>query len=210
MQQKQITRHKGTRHEHNMTLSKPQRDSRQMIIPDGTISAVEGPKFSLPFRYLRTWFFSLLALITLPIGAMLFLIGAEMEEDAPNWRETTATITQANEEGIRYKIESLDSKNSGSFSFVLDDFIDLPAGAIEIQLSACDLVSRFIVPQENGAEFPIWVNPENSSQRSCVPISSDIATIYNSIGTFMLIFAVWRLVLAFHAVAARPKKIQQI
>jgi hypothetical protein len=206
MQQRQIARTKATRREHNMTVSQSKRDSRRMIIPDNTFTTIEGPKFSLPFRYLRTWIFNLLALILLPIGVMLFFIGAEMEEDAPNWQETTATIVEVNEEGIRYEIESLDNKSSGSFSFVLDDFIDLPAGAIEIQLSACDLVSRFIVPQESGAEFSVWVNPERNSQRSCVPISSDMAVAYTSIATLLLFFSVWQLVRTIHRAGLQPKQ----
>jgi hypothetical protein len=210
MQQRQTARNKATRREHNKTFAQPKRDSRQMIIPHGTITEVEGPKFSLPFRYLRTWIFSLLALLAIPIGLMLLFIGAEMEEDAPNWQETTATIVEVNEEGIRYEIESLDNKNSGSFSFVLDDFIDLPAGAIEIQLSACDLVNRFIVPQESGAEFSIWVNPERSSQRSCVPISSDMAIAYTSIATLLLFFSAWQLVRTIHQAGLQPKQVQQI
>jgi hypothetical protein len=175
-----------------------------MIIPEGTFGEVEGPKFSLPFRYLRTWFFSLLALIALPLGAMLFLVGAEIDQAASQWTETTASVVQVNEDGIRYESAALDS-NTATFSFVWDDFVDVPISGIALNLSVCDLVSRFIVPQEEGAAFPIWYNPKDSSQRSCVPITEEAGIVYSMVGTILLLFSAWRLLRMIHAAGLQSK-----
>jgi hypothetical protein len=201
MQQKQITR-KHMSHEHKMTVSSPETDRRKFMIPEDTITALEGPNFSLPFRYLRTWLFSLIALIALPIGLMLIFIGAEMQESRSEWIQREATVTRATEDGIAYQVD----ESKGLFSFVLDDFLDVPTGAIQLHLTACDLLSRFIVPKEQGATFTLWVNPDDNSQHSCTSIDSTSGEIYFTIGAVLLLFSAWCLIRTIHAAGLRPKK----
>lgn len=206
MQQKQITR-KHMSHEHKMTISSPELDRRKFMIPEDTITALEGPNFSLPFRYLRTWLFSLLALVALPIGLMMLFVGAEMQQQMPEWIRTEATVRDFGEDGIAYEVENVESKAiKGYFSFVPDDFVDVPIGGVQIQLTACDLVSRFVVPQENGATFTLWVNPDDETQHSCTPIDTASGEIYFAIGMILLLFSAWRLIRTIHAAGLRPKK----
>lgn len=192
-------------HQHSMTLSIPRKDSRAMDIPSDTIQPLGKRRVSLPFRYLRTWIFSLLALVFLPIGIGLVMIGIEMQENLLNdWEEVTATVTRNDERGVEYDI---DNGDDGDFAYELDDMLAVDAGGkLVATVSICDLVSRFIIPKENGTEFPLWVDINKSSNQSCVPINDDFSALYIIIGSILAMLSGLRLIRTFHAAGLRPVK----
>lgn len=198
--QKDVFNRKHNDHTHDMTLSTPRRDSRAMNIPNNTIQPVGARTITLPFRYLRTWIFSLLALICLPIGIGLIMIGVEMQEDlSRDWEEMTATVTRNDENGVRYDI---DNGEDGEFGYTLDDFVDVDTpGELVWTVSVCDLLSRFIVPKDENAEFSIWVDPRKSSNHSCVPINEDFSGIYLVTGFVLAGLSAIRLFRTFNNAA---------
>ena len=153
-----------------------------------TIQPLGKRSVSLPFRYLRTWIFSLLALIFLPIGAGLFLIGIEMEENLrDDWTQVTAEVTRNDESGVEYEvIDTVYSDLEGEFSYELDSFLDKSPHTLTLSASACDLLSRFIVPKERGEEFQLWIDSDKPSLQSCVPITRDISSVYIILGAIFM------------------------
>lgn len=160
-----------------------------------TIQPLSKRTVSLPFRYLRTWIFSILALVFLPIGAGLFLIGIEMEEDLrTDWDEVTAEVIRNDETGVEYQIINENLLNSeGSLGYDLDYFLDNTPGELTLTASACDLVSRFIIPKERGEEFSLWIDPSKSSEQSCVPITRDMSAFYIMLGGVLMFLSAIRL-----------------
>lgn len=203
-QQKDAYNRRHNDHTHNMTLSTPRKDNRIMNIPENTIQPLGNPTLNLPFRYLRTWIFSLLALVCLPIGIGLIMIGVEMQEDlSRDWEELTATVIRNDEESVRYEI---DNGDEGEFGYTLDDFVDADTpGELVWTISACDLLSRVIIPKENGAEFQIWIDPRKSSNQSCVPINEDSASLYLVTGFVLAGLSAFRLFRTFNDAALRKK-----
>lgn len=204
MQPKQIKR-QHIDHQHQMSVSLPQADKR-LIIPEDTFMQLDGPKFSLPFRYLFTWFFSLLALIALPIGLMLVYVGGQLQDSNTNWQQMSATVVQVKDDGLVYKVDSVASKSPTEFNFALDKFVTANDGEFQLHFSACDLVSRFIVPQEEGASFSVWANPNDKSQQSCVPVDTNSGEMYFTVGMIILLLCAWRLIRTIHAAGQQPKK----
>lgn len=188
-------------HTHSMTISRPQRDNRDMNIPSGTIEPLERKKIRFPFRFLRTWIFSLLALVALPLGLGLMLVGFDMQDNLDEeWEEVTATVVRNDESGVDYRTDDED----GEFGYELDDFVEMDVpGQMVWTLSVCDAVSRFIIPEERGEEFSVWVNPDEPSQQSCVPINQDFASLYIILGVILTIFSVIRLMRTFNAAATK-------
>lgn len=168
-----------------------------------TIQPLGKRRVSLPFRYLRTWVFSLLALVFLPIGAGLFLIGIEMEEDLrDDWDEVRAEVIRNDETGVDYRITEGNLTNDESaFSYELDHFLDNSPGQLTLTASICDLVSRFIIPKEQGEEFTLWVNPDKTSQQSCVPINRDISSLYTVLGAVLMALSAFRLLRTINSAA---------
>lgn len=168
-----------------------------------TIQPLGKRRVSLPFRYLRTWIFSVLALVFLPIGAGLFLIGIEMEEDLrDDWDEVRAEVIRNDETGVDYRItEGNLTDDESSFSYELDYFLDNSPGQLTLTASICDLVSRFIIPQDTGSEFTLWVNPDKSSQQSCVPITRDMSSLYVVLGAILMALSAFRLLRTINSAA---------
>ena len=202
-QQKDAYNRRHNDHQHSMTLSTPRQDTRHMNIPEDTIQPLGKRTVSLPFRYLRTWIFSLLALVCLPLGIGLIMIGVEMQEDlSRDWEEVTATVIRNDEEGVRFDI---DNGDDGEFGYTLDYFVEVDnPGQLVWTMSACDLVSRFIIPKDNGSEFSLWIDPGKSSNQSCVPITQDFASLYLIAGFVLAGLSALRLVRTFHAAGLRP------
>ncbi len=168
-----------------------------------TIQPLGKRRVSLPFRYLRTWIFSVLALVFLPIGAGLFLIGIEMEEDLrDDWDEVRAEVIRNDETGVDYRItEGNLTDDESSFSYELDYFLDNSPGQLTLTASICDLVSRFIIPQDTGSEFTLWVNPDKTSQQSCVPITRDMSSLYVVLGAILMALSAFRLLRTINSAA---------
>lgn len=175
----------------------------QMDDLSSTIQPLGKRRVSLPFRYLRTWLFSLLALVCLPIGIGVFLIGIEMEEDVrEDWDEVTAEVIRNDANGVDYRItDGNSSDDEGSFGYDLDYFLDNTPGQLTLTASVCDLVSRFIIPKEQGSEFTLWVNPDKASQQSCVPINRDISSLYIVLGAVIMALSAIRLLRTINSAA---------
>lgn len=189
-------------HSHSMTIATPRQDNRDMNIPAGTIEPLGRTKFRLPFRFLRVWIFSLLALVALPLGSGLILVGIDMTENLDaDWEEMTATVISHDENGVVYRVNN----DENEIGYQLDDFVTLDVpGQMIWTISVCDVVSRFIIPEEEGAEFSVQVNPDKDSQQSCVPINQDFASIYLVTGLVLAGFSIIRLFRTFSAAATKP------
>ncbi|GAB5493925.1 MAG: hypothetical protein Phog2KO_41400 [Phototrophicaceae bacterium] len=153
-----------------------------------TIEPLGKRRVSFPFRYLRTWIFSLLALVFLPIGAGLFLIGIEMEDNLrDDWDEVRAEVIRNDESGVEYEIvDTVYSGLEGEFSYELDSFLDKSPHTLTLSASACDLLSRFIIPKDSGEEFTLWIDSDKTSQQSCVPITRDMSSVYIILGAILM------------------------
>ena len=153
-----------------------------------TIEPLGKRSVNLPFRYLRTWIFSLLALVFLPIGAGLFFIGIEMEENLrEDWTQVTAEVVRNDESGVEYQIpNTIYADLEGEFGYELDTFLENTSGTVILTASVCDLVSRFIIPKERGEEFQLWVNHDKPSQQSCAPINRDMSSVYIILGSIFM------------------------
>jgi hypothetical protein len=213
MQVKQMANPQFTRqhnmHEHSMTIANPQRDTRSMAIPSGTFVEDGIFKFgSVPFRWLRTWIFSLLALIALPIGAMLILVGTGMQADSADWTAQTATVDRYDEgDSLRYQIVSEDgTRTRGTFNYDLTRFYTVTDEQFVLALSVCDLISRFTLPTEDDAEFTLWVNPADSAQASCIPVSSDTGAMLLLAGWVLVALSAIRLLRTINGAATRPAR----
>jgi len=163
--------------------------------------------FRFPFHYLRTVLFSIAALITLPIGLMLIMVGIDLQENLrSDWVQTTATVLNNDEEGIRYRVDNDDFNTDGALGYTLEDFVDTSITS-EVMVSAtlCDLVGWVIIPKETGTEFPLWVNPAKITQQSCLPITQEYGTIYMITGIVLSILSVLRLLRSFNAAGIRRK-----
>jgi uncharacterized membrane protein YgdD (TMEM256/DUF423 family) len=234
MQVKQMSNPQFTRqhnqHQHSMTIANPQRDTRQMAIPSGTFQDDGFAQFKgLPFRWLRTWLFSLLALIALPLGGMLIVVGMAMQADSDTWEQATAVVDRYDEgESLRFHIDNeanaeanadaeaeadADNENEaqnenapevrGRFNYDYTDFYAAKDDQFSLTLSVCDLVSRFL-PTEQGATFNVWLNPADSTQISCIPVSSDTGALLLLLGWALVILSALRLLRTIGAAATRP------
>jgi hypothetical protein len=201
-QQKTAQRQHG-QHNHQMTLANPVRDQRQMIIPAGTIVPDKARKFRLPFPFLRTWIMSLLALIALPVGAMLIYVGMDfLDTLQPAWTEQSATVTSSSESGISYSwIVSGKAYSTTSGIDFTRMSADSPNGSLSVTLSICDLVAWWIIPTQAGATFPLWVNPQNPFEAQCVAMNDDTAGLMMLIGSILVLLSAIRLVRTISAAA---------
>jgi len=202
-QKKDEYNRRHSNHEHSMTFSAPRQDSQAINIPNNTIQPLSNRSIRLPFRYLRTWIFSLLALVCLPIGIGLVIAGIDMQENLNrDWEEVTATVTRNDEDGVRYDI---DNGDDGEFGYTLDYFVDAnTAGELVWTVAICDLFSRFIIPKDEGSEFSLWIDPRKSSNQSCVPINQELASFYLAVGVILTGLSGIRLIRTFHAAGMRP------
>jgi hypothetical protein len=205
MTQGQFTRPHGM-HEHSMTLAQPQRDQRRMQIPSGTFEPLGGSftMGSLPFRGLRTWLFSLLALLALPLGAMLVYVGMGMQEE-PTWNEQTALVDDYSEDGLAFHLDSTrrQDRSEGFFNFRPGDFFSSTADTLSLNLSVCDLFSRFMLPAEEDASFSVWVHPTEPERISCFPVSSESGLFLTLGGAVLIALSVFRLLKTIGAAASK-------
>lgn len=162
-------------------------------------------RVQFPLRGLRVWLFSLLAIISLPVGMMLMLVGFEMQDSSDaNWEEMTATVRSNDDVSIFYDY----GDDSGQIIYELDAFTSQPiVGELVVTGSLCDLVGWVIIPSERGETFPLWVNPTKPSQHSCVPISQDMGAVYLMGGVVLVGLSVLRLLRTIASAAAnKPQR----
>lgn len=211
MSNPQFTRQHGE-HQHGMTIANPQKDRRQMGIPSSTFEedSVFKPAgcSGLPFQWLRTWIFSLLALVALPLGGILILMGFAMQDSGDTWTEFTAEVTDYDEEeGIDYRFTNVEgARQRGTFGYELDNYVTSSNNQVILSITSCDLLSRFWIPQEDDATFSLWVNPEDSTQISCIPVSADSGAGLILGGFVLLILSAIRLLRTINAAATKPSR----
>jgi hypothetical protein len=206
-QPKLVQRQHG-QHSHQMSVANPGKDMREMYIPSGTIVADTPRNMRLPFPFLRTWIMSLLALLALPIGLMLVYVGMNfLETEQVSWFEQTATVTSAQDEGIRYRWD-VSGKTYDTISGI--DFERLtensPASGIALSLNVCDLVAWWVIPTEPGTTFPLWVNPLNPLDVQCVPMTIESAGMMVAIGAILAGLSALRLLRTIGSAAVASAK----
>jgi hypothetical protein len=210
MSNPQFTR-QHNQHQHQMSIANPQRDNRAMMIPSNTFEEDSVLPFKgLPFRWLRTWVFSLLALLALPIGAMLIVVGMNMQglsADAA-WTPATATVDDYNEgENLRYTITAEDGRRTrGLFDLDTSRFYSSTDERFSLSLNVCDLISWFMLPTTEDATFSVWVNPADVTQVSCIPVSSETGTTLFLLGWAFVILSAIRLLRTINDAAKRPAR----
>ncbi|MEM9955555.1 MAG: DUF3592 domain-containing protein [Chloroflexota bacterium] len=160
--------------------------------------------FRFPFYGLRVWLFSLIALIGLPIGGMLMLVGFDMQENLnSDWEQVTATVRSNEDLEIRY---AYDGEND-EIIYELDNFATVPdTGEIALVASLCDLTAWLTIPDDSGATFSLWVNPDKPSQNSCVSISRDMGSMYFLGGIVLVILSSLRLLRTIASAAGNKPK----
>ncbi|MGJ3237180.1 MAG: hypothetical protein ACFE0Q_00595 [Anaerolineae bacterium] len=175
--------------------------SSTLYIPNDTIAPLAKRNTSLPLRYLRTWIFSVLALIALPIGLGLVLVGNDLQTNLDtNWRETTATVTSQNSERIRYNYEDF----RGEQHFGVTDWVSMPvAGEVLLAISVCDLAAPLLFAGDDRSTFTLWFDPNKPSQHSCIPITRNAGAAYALGGGILAVLSALRLLRTFNAAARR-------
>lgn len=201
-----------------MTLSKPQRDRRLMIIPEGTIKEEPRRAIRLPLVWLRTWIVGLLAIIALPIGGMMVLVSqAQDGRITEAWEQTSATITGVNNSSVSYTFDVNDDSRTDEVSWLTEYneyFFAQVDGSLGARINLCDVIAPVIYPREVGAEFNVWVDP-SGRYASCFPVTRDTPVILNFIGWALIIVGSWVIVTnigrsANHRVQKRNTQPQQV
>lgn len=201
--QPKLVRRQHGQHNHQMTIANPGKDTRDMYIPSGTIVPDTPRSYRLPFPFLRTWIMSLLALVGLPVGLMLIVIAMNfLDSGQPDWVEQTATVTRVQDSGITYRWDVSGKAYDATSGVDFERATSTSAfGSVTLTMGVCDLVAWWIIPTEQGATFPLWVNPMNPLEAQCVPVTQDSAGIMLFIGGVLVVFFGLRLLRTFSAAA---------
>jgi Protein of unknown function (DUF3592) len=186
-----------------MTLSTPQKD-RRMMIPSGTI--VEEAPSKMRFGYFRSWIVSLLALVLLPVGGLLILVGTAIASELDrDWVATTAEVTTIDDTAIMYTWQLPNgTQQNGRIARTWNAFVKPTAtGDLAIRFSLCDIASLALVSPERGADFTLYYDANNPSNVQCVPITEDWGIGYFIGGWVLVIFSLLTLLRVFHRAAGQ-------
>jgi hypothetical protein len=211
MTDRQMTPRQFTRqhndHEHGMTIANPQKDSRQMFIPASTI--IEEQPTKMRFGYLRSWFMGLLALLLLPLGALLILTGNAISNDLnEDWVATTAEVSRVDDAGIAYTFTLPDgTERNGFISRQWDTFVKpSETGDLGIRFNLCDVASLVFVPRQSGDDFNLWYDSDSPANAQCVPITQNAGTGFVTAGWVLVVFSLWILLGIFHRAGRQMAK----
>ena len=189
--------------QNSMTISTPGPDTRQMNIPAGTI--VEEQPRKIRFAYLRSWLMSLLALVALPLGVILILVGTAISEQlTEDWVSTTARVISVEDNATLYTWSVNNADEFGDVSRDWQSFVNAKAsGDLAAQVSLCDIASVVIVPREVGDEFNVWYDPQAPARHQCVPITQDAGTGYLIGGWILVVLSLWTFLRVFNRAAVK-------
>jgi hypothetical protein len=174
-----------------------------IYIPSETI--VEEETRGLPFAYLRSWLAGLLALLLIPLGITLLLVGLIREDRLrQDWVETEAEIVNVTDGRLIYTWDAAGTAQQNAISMDwLQDASATVDGSTVITLDLCSLAARTFLPSEPGETLTIWYNPDNPKQSDCLPVTAESSPIYSALGGGALLVAVWLLLRIFHKAAAQ-------